>query len=173
MLPSLGIVPRIDESFTEGHIEQANMDAAQPYHTVLSWLAQRTGKVEELAAGAEARKAVKQKRNFGEITSDKDFQERCVAYKKGCAIGILPAQVIQSYEAENTKAHIAILEGLDKEASAMPIFYSWVNATCHPEWLKYFDVDPFQIPTVVFYYPEKERQANLIGQFDHDTVLDH
>ena len=40
---------------------------------------------------AEGRAKAKQKRNFGEITSDKDFQERCVAYKKGCAIGILPA----------------------------------------------------------------------------------
>lgn len=55
----------------------------------------------------------------------------------------------------------------------MPIFYSWINVTCHPEWLKYFDVDPFQIPTVVFYYPEKERQANLIGQFDKATIQDH
>lgn len=45
--------------------------------------------------------------------------------------------------------------------------------TCHPEWLKYFDVDPFQIPTVVFYYPEKERQALLIGQFDVSTIQDH
>lgn len=50
MLPSLGIVPRLDESFQEGHIQQANMDAAQPYHTVLGWLAQQTGKVEDLAA---------------------------------------------------------------------------------------------------------------------------
>lgn len=62
---------------------------------------------------------------------------------------------------------------LDKEAGSRPIFYSWVNSTCHPEWLKHLDVDPFQIPTVVFYYPEKERQANLIGQFDLSTVQDH
>ena len=62
---------------------------------------------------------------------------------------------------------------MDKEANARPIFYSWINATCHPEWLKHFEVDAFQIPTVVFYYPEKERRANLIGQFDKATVQDH
>lgn len=26
---------------------------------------------------------------------------------------------------------------------------------------------------MVFYYPEKERQANLIGQFDRGTIQDH
>lgn len=31
------------------------------------------------------------KRNFGEIKSDKDFEDKCVSYKKGCAIAILPA----------------------------------------------------------------------------------
>ena len=45
----------------------------------------------------------------------------------------------------------------------MPIYYSWVNITCHPEWLLYFGIDSFQVPTIVFYYPEKEKQANLIG----------
>lgn len=65
------------------------------------------------------------------------------------------------------------MENLNKDAGSLPIFYSWVNVTCHPEWLKYFDVDPFQIPTVVFYYPEKERQALLIGQFDESSIQDH
>jgi hypothetical protein len=31
------------------------------------------------------------KRNFGEITNDTDFQERCISFKKGCAIALLPA----------------------------------------------------------------------------------
>jgi hypothetical protein len=45
--------------------------------------------------------------------------------------------------------------------------------TCHPEWLKYFEIDQFQIPTVVYFYPEKELQANLIGKFDYETIEDH
>jgi len=59
-----------------------------------------------------------------------------------------------------------MLNILDDEAKILPIYYSWVNVTCHPEWLQYFEVDPFQVPTVVYYYPEKKLQANLIGKFD-------
>ena len=103
------------------------------------------------------------KRNFGEITSDQDFVERCTGFHKGCAIGLLPAMQIQEYERVNTITHIETLEQLDNKAGTLPMFHSWVNVTCHPEWLKYFNVDPFQVPTVVFYYPEKERQAILIG----------
>ena len=29
------------------------------------------------------------------------------------------------------------------------------------------------MPTIVFYYPEKEKQANLIGQFEKETIADH
>ena len=35
------------------------------------------------------------KRNFGEITNNKDFQKRCVDYGKGCAIGLIPANQLQ------------------------------------------------------------------------------
>jgi len=66
-----------------------------------------------------------------------------------------------------------MLNILDDEAKILPIYYSWVNVTCHPEWLQYFEVDPFQVPTVAFYYPEKKLQANLIGKFDKETIEEH
>jgi len=47
------------------------------------------------------------------------------------------------YEIENTKSHIETLGNLDNSAGTLPMFYSWVNITCHPEWLKFFNVDPF------------------------------
>lgn len=49
------------------------MDASQPYHAVLGWLAKQTNKLDEVIAQAEGRQKSKVKRNFGEITSDKDF----------------------------------------------------------------------------------------------------
>lgn len=39
-----------------------------------------------MLSGKELRKV---KRNFGEITSDFDFEERCLNYKKACAIALL------------------------------------------------------------------------------------
>lgn len=52
------------------------------------------------------------------------------------------------------------------------MFYSWINATCHPAWLGYFNVKSDQLPTIAFYYPEKENYGKLIGAFDRDTILD-
>ena len=55
----------------------------------------------------------------------------------------MPAVTIIDYEKENHLQHIEALAALDKKAGSTPVFYSWVNATCHPEWLKFFDVDQF------------------------------
>lgn len=52
------------------------------------------------------------------------------------------------------------------------MFYSWVNVTCHPEWLKYLNVDPFQIPSMTYYYPNRELQSNHIGKFDKTSISD-
>lgn len=39
--------------------------------------------------------------------------------------------------------------------------------------LDYFDINPMYVPTVVFYYPEKNKYAHLIGKFDKDTIASH
>ena len=41
----------------------------------------------------------------------------------------------------------------------------WVNTTCHPEWLKYFDVQSFSVPTVVYYNPTHHKHEYTIGKF--------
>ena len=33
--------------------------------------------------------------------------------------------------------------------------YSWASGTCHPEFMKQFNVDPFSLPTVVAVSPKK------------------
>ena len=85
---------------------------------------------------------------------------------------MLPALQHIEYEKVNFEQHLSTLEELDEGAKTDPMFYSWVNITCHPEWLKYFDVDQFSVPTVIFYYPEKEIQSKLIGKFDNSTIAD-
>ena len=42
--------------------------------------------IESFLTGNELKRT---KRNFGEITSDSDFKERCLNYKKACAISLL------------------------------------------------------------------------------------
>lgn len=87
---------------------------------------------------AQGKKLKKVKRNFGEIVEVSDLKTRCLDYEKGCAIAFLPAMTISEYEAENHAQHIATLETLDEQAKSLPIYYSWVNITCHPEWLLHF-----------------------------------
>ena len=57
---------------------------------------------------------------------------------------------------------------MDKSAekSLIPVYYTWINATCHGEWFKYFDVPAFSAPTVVFYNPATHRHENTIGKFE-------
>jgi len=55
----------------------------------------------------------------------------------------------------------------------MPIHYSWVNVTCHPEWLQHFKVDAFQVPTVVYLNTPSSKQAQLIGTFNQESIQDH
>jgi hypothetical protein len=49
----------------------------------------------------------------------------------------------------------------------------WVNASCHSYLLPQFDVNPMFVPTVVFYLPEKDKSAHLIGKFDKATITKH
>jgi hypothetical protein len=98
---------------------------------------------DELEEMYSTKKTGNKKRTFGEITSDKDFEERCLSHKKGCAIGLLPAVTVIDYEAENFNQHVQTLSTLDAKAKSMPVYYAWINVTCHPEWLKYFEIDQF------------------------------
>ncbi len=49
----------------------------------------------------------------------------------------------------------------------------WINSSCHSYLLPQFDVNPMFVPTVVFYLPEKDKSAHLIGKFDKTTILKH
>jgi hypothetical protein len=113
----------------------------------LAEITKQSGLENEMAEfmGVELNTASKIERNFGEITSTADFKRRCVDYKKGCAIGMIPANLMIDYERENFDQHIETLTALDEKAKkqSQPMFYSWVNVTCHPEALKFFNIDQF------------------------------
>ena len=92
-------------------------------------------------------------RVFKEIKSQEDFEEVCTSHNY-CAIGLLPASTAIDYERESFEQKVALLEDLDKKAgeSMSPIHFTWINATCHDEIFKYFDIDSTMLPTVVFLY---------------------
>ena len=173
MLPTIGFIKAISDEFKEGQVQQETLSGKVHYEALLEHMIRMAGKQEELYRMEKGQQLAKTKRNFGEIVSQKDLKERCLDFKKGCAIAMLPAMTMQDYERENFEQHVNTLKELDEEAKAMPVYYSWVNITCHPEFLTFFEVDAFQVPTVVYYYPEKHVQGNLIGMFEKSTIHDH
>mmetsp|Transcript_24206 Transcript_24206/g.23781 ORF Transcript_24206/g.23781 Transcript_24206/m.23781 type:complete len:219 (+) Transcript_24206:1528-2184(+) len=112
-------------------------------------------------------------RRLEELTAQDDWQINCLDRNKGCAIAFLHAHTLQEYEQQNHEEHIKILQELEKDAKALPIYYMWVNASCHSYMLEYFEVNSMFVPTVVYYYPEKNKYAHLIGKFDKATIQDH
>lgn len=81
------------------------MKADLSYDEMLETIAKLSGHFEdlqELLGGPKAQKKVsKIERNFGEIQSFADLNTRCLAYKKACAIGLLPANLMIDYEKDN------------------------------------------------------------------------
>lgn len=53
------------------------------------------------------------------------------------------------------------------------VMYYLLILTFQNYLLEKFDVNPMFIPTVLFYLPEKERSAHLIGKFDKETIKMH
>jgi len=91
-LPSVGIVKALDPEFMEGEIQQSNIGGDNHFYTIIGHVARHLGKSDELEEflGLKAPKKVV-KRDFGEIKSTKDFQEKCLAHGKGCGIGLISA----------------------------------------------------------------------------------
>jgi len=80
---------------------------------------------------------------------------------------------MQDYERKNHQEYIDTLQALENDAKNLPIYYMWINATCHSYLLPQLDVNPMFVPTVVFYLPDKDKSAHLIGKFDKPTILKH
>jgi len=148
LLPVVGVIQKLDPDFQEGGIEQQHIGASLKYEALLQEVAKEAGKSEEYRDwkySKEVTKKAKVERNFGEITNMADLKARCLDYKKACGIALLPANQIVDYERENFRQHLESLDELDSSAklSSSPVFYSWVNVTCHPEVLDFFKIDPF------------------------------
>merc|ERR1740139_251685 len=102
-----------------------------------------------------------------------DFYDMCLN-KRSCGIAFLPAITSILWESEAQKDREEFLRELDLKAEAdhIPVHYSWVNTTCHPEWFKYFDVQSFSAPTVVYYNPQHHKHEFTIGKFTKKSLAE-
>jgi hypothetical protein len=59
------------------------------------------------------------------------FQQLCLDRQKGCAIAFLNGGQVLDYEIENHKEHLDTLQQLENDAKSLPLYYMWINASCH------------------------------------------
>lgn len=87
----------------------------------------------------------------------------------------MPALASPDYEVESQKERLELVAELDAvaERTGLPVYYSWLNTTCHPEFFQWFNVDPNFMPTVVYYAPEVNKHASLIGNFNKESLQEH
>jgi hypothetical protein len=88
---------------------------------------------------------------------------------------LLPALSSPDYEVASQTERVELVAELDQKADrgGLPIYYAWLNTTCHPEIFQWFNVDPNFMPTIIYYSPEHGKHANLIGKFDKESLIEH
>lgn len=111
MLPMIGFVKKLDPDFVDGSISQTPIPAESSYDITLYELVKQADMLEAYneLMGIQSTTASKIERNFGEITTTAEFKTRCLSYKKGCAIGLLPANLMIDYEKDNFNEHLNVL----------------------------------------------------------------
>jgi len=58
----------------------------------------------------------------------------------------------------------------ESQDSSSPFVFSWVDATCDPDFSASLDVDLAMLPAVVLYSPKKQRSARHVGTYEYDSV---
>lgn len=70
------------------------ISATMKYNEMLEKVSKESGKLDDYnEMKYDPKNIIRRKieRNFGEISTNEDFESRCLSYGKACAIGLLPA----------------------------------------------------------------------------------
>ena len=91
-----------------------------------------------------------------------DFDALCG--KKGglCAIGFVDASPANAKK----EAELKVLEDLRKAKHPSPYHFSWVDASCHLDFMQSLDMDMTKVPGLVVLSPSKGRSATHVGKFN-------
>jgi len=68
------------------------------------------------------------------------------------------------------KGQLEMLTQLRARRAGGPLAFSWLDATCHSEFISAFGLTESDLPTVLVLSPSKLRWARSIGSFDAETV---
>lgn len=68
------------------------------------------------------------------------------------------------------KGQLEMLTQLRARRAGGPLAFSWLDATCHSEFISAFGLTESDLPTMLVLSPSKLRWARSIGSFDAETV---
>jgi len=100
-----------------------------------------------------------------ELSAD-NFEAECVAKGGLCGIALLDGAPENSGKAPS----IEMLSKLRAKKAGGPISFSWIDATCHPNFAAAFELGETDLPTMVFLSPQKLKWARSVGAFDVETL---
>lgn len=119
---------------------------------------------------AKKSKAQVKKLPVRELNSD-NFDDYCDEETKNfCGIAFLNSIPDVDYEIENHKKYLETLSKRNNESSGK-FRYMWVNATCHPEAVKHFDISQF-VPTIVYLSPGRGIWSRMVTSFSEDNIAE-
>ena len=95
-----------------------------------------------------------------------NFDAECGSKGGLCAIALLDGAADNS----NKEAQLEMLSQLRARRHGGPLAFSWLDATCHPEYLAHFDLSETDLPTMLVLHPSKLRWARAVGAFDAETL---
>ena len=100
-----------------------------------------------------------------ELTAD-SFDTECVAKGGLCGIALLDG----ASENSGKEPALEMLTKLRQRKSGGPISFSWLDATCHTNFLSAFELGDTDLPTMIFVSPQKLKWARSVGAFDQETL---
>ena len=98
--------------------------------------------------------------------SAETFDALCAQKGGLCGIAMLDGAESNSGKAPS----LEMLTKLKNKRAGGPIAFSWLDATCHPNFAAAFELGDADFPTMIFLSPSKLKYAKSVGAFDADTL---
>ena len=95
------------------------------------------------------------------------LEKECINKRKACFIGLLDGR---DNNLVNYNRNKQTLDDLVSKSQDKPYTYLHLNATCHDEILRDFQINIDSLPTAIIYIPAKDIYTIMIGTFDSDSI---
>jgi len=114
----------------------------------------------------QAPKAEKPGTPIAELSSE-NFDSLCVQKGGLCAIAMLDGSPENAASQERS---LEMLTKLKKRKAGGPLAFSWLDATCQPNFAAAFGLSEVDLPTMIFISPTKLKWARAVGSFDVENL---